>query len=159
MITFILFICVEIGNSRSSRRPALIISKTIKLNKVRAIHIVVTSDVAANIFGVEIPRSVSSQATSKIGMIYKCPNTYSQDVWLLTEILSLHILPGKFEYKDLLKLCQPGQSKASILSIDSSPIEIDLSDGIRVGNSTVLSTDTSMTNGIVHLIDRIITPI
>jgi uncharacterized surface protein with fasciclin (FAS1) repeats len=77
----------------------------------------------------------------------------------LIEILSLHIIPGKFNYQSLLKMCKPGQQKTLLTALDSSQVEVNLIDGIRLNNSNVLSTDKSATNGILYLIDRVMLPV
>jgi uncharacterized surface protein with fasciclin (FAS1) repeats len=82
----------------------------------------------------------------------------SGDIPLLTKILSLHIIRGKLTYLDLLKMCKHGEQTVRVVSIDGSWVGIDLSDGIRLGGSTVVSTNTSADNGIIHLIDRVLIP-
>jgi uncharacterized surface protein with fasciclin (FAS1) repeats len=82
----------------------------------------------------------------------------SGDIPLLTKILSIHIIPGKLTYLDLLKMCKHGELSVRVVSIDGSWVGIDLSDGIKLGGSTVVSTNTSADNGIIHLIDRVLIP-
>ncbi len=82
----------------------------------------------------------------------------SGDLPLLTRILSVHIIPGKLTYLDLLKMCKRGEQTVRVVSLDGSRIGIDLSDGIRLGGSTVVSTNISADNGIIHLIDRVLIP-
>jgi uncharacterized surface protein with fasciclin (FAS1) repeats len=85
-------------------------------------------------------------------------NILTDDIWRLTEILSIHIIPGKLEHKDLLKRCKPDRHEATLIAVDSSPVDVNLSDGIKFGGSTVLSTDTSARNGIINTINRVIMP-
>ncbi len=80
------------------------------------------------------------------------------DVPLLTKIVSNHIIAGDFTYQHLLKMCKLGERGITLTSIDGSPLYIDLSDGIRIGNSTVITTDILAENGVVHPIDRLILP-
>jgi uncharacterized surface protein with fasciclin (FAS1) repeats len=82
----------------------------------------------------------------------------SGDIPLLTKILSVHIIQGKLTYLDLLKMCKRGEQTVRVVSIDGSWVGIDLSDGIRLGGSTVVSTNISADNGIIHLIDRVLIP-
>ncbi|WP_310425240.1 fasciclin domain-containing protein [Chamaesiphon sp. VAR_48_metabat_135_sub] len=104
-------------------------------------------------FTIFAPNNLAFSQLSRVNL-----NFLTQDISLLTTVLSLHIIPGKLGYKDLLKKCELGQQIISIVSIDGSTIDIDLSDGIKIGKSTVLSTDASAKNGIVYAIDRVITP-
>ncbi len=78
------------------------------------------------------------------------------DIPLLTKIVTNHIVAGDFTYQDLLKLCKKGKSGITLTSIGGSPLYIDLTDGIRIGDSTVIATDIVAENGIVHPIDRLI---
>lgn len=80
------------------------------------------------------------------------------DIPLLTKMISNHIVAGDFTYQDLLKMCKRGERAISLTSIAGSPLHIDLSDGIRIGDSTAISIDILAENGIVHAIDRFIIP-
>jgi uncharacterized surface protein with fasciclin (FAS1) repeats len=85
-------------------------------------------------------------------------NILTDDLGILTEIASLHIVPGLMSYHQLLKMCGSGSRQVQLCALDSSQICIDVSDGMKIGGATVLSTDTSPTNGIVHIIDRVLMP-
>jgi uncharacterized surface protein with fasciclin (FAS1) repeats len=83
----------------------------------------------------------------------------SQDILLLAKILNVHIVPTKLTYQDLLNICcVQGNVRITLTAIDGSLLYIDLSDGIKIANSTVLSTDTSADNGIIYEIDRVLIP-
>jgi uncharacterized surface protein with fasciclin (FAS1) repeats len=99
------------------------------------------------------PNNVAFAQLSKVNL-----NILTENMWRLTEILNIHLIPGKFGYQELLKMCKDGEREVTLTSIDSSVIKVNLSDGIRIENSTVLSTDRSARNGIIHLIDQVIMP-
>ena len=80
----------------------------------------------------------------------------SQNSHLLTRLLSLHIIHGKLKHEDLLKMYDAGKRKVDRTSINGVRLEIDLNNGIKIENSTVLSVDISADNGIIYPIDRVI---
>ena len=80
----------------------------------------------------------------------------TDDIGRLTRIISAHLIPGKLEYRDLLKMCPSDNREVVVTAIDGSLLKINLTAGIEIGNSQVLSTDKSPSNGIIHFIDRAI---
>ena len=105
-------------------------------------------------FTIFAPNNLAFAELSKVNL-----HVLTADVFRLTEILSLHIIPGRFSYQNLLKMCEPGQQKV-MLTAKSDPIaQISLSDGIGFGSATVLSTDKSASNGIIHVVDRVTIPV
>jgi uncharacterized surface protein with fasciclin (FAS1) repeats len=80
------------------------------------------------------------------------------DVPLLTKIMHNHIVAGDFTYQSLLKMCMKGERSIGLTSLNGSPLYIDLTDGIRIGESTVIATDILTENGIIHVVDRLIMP-
>jgi uncharacterized surface protein with fasciclin (FAS1) repeats len=82
----------------------------------------------------------------------------SQDVPLLGKILRMHILKGKFTYQELLDRSVLGEHSINLTAINGLKLNIDLSNGMKIGNATVLSTNTSAENGIIYPIDRVIIP-
>jgi uncharacterized surface protein with fasciclin (FAS1) repeats len=82
----------------------------------------------------------------------------TDDIERLTKIINAHLVPGKFEYRDILKMCPPDKREVVVKAIDGSLLTLNLSDGLRIGNLQVSSTDKSASNGIIHFIDRLIIP-
>jgi uncharacterized surface protein with fasciclin (FAS1) repeats len=82
----------------------------------------------------------------------------SQEPLLLVKILSMHIMHGKLTHQDLLKMYDLGERKITRTSIDGLPLYINLSNGIKIGSSSVISTAISTTNGVIYQIDRAILP-
>jgi uncharacterized surface protein with fasciclin (FAS1) repeats len=80
----------------------------------------------------------------------------SQNSHLLTKLLSLHIIHGKLNHEDLLKMYDSGKRKVAQTSINGIRLEIDLNNGIKIGDSSILSVDASADNGIIYPIDRVI---
>jgi uncharacterized surface protein with fasciclin (FAS1) repeats len=104
-------------------------------------------------FTVFAPNNLAFAQLSKVNL-----NILTDDLSILTEIVSIHIVPGRMSYHQLLKMCGSENRKVMLSAIDSSQICIDLSDGIEVGGATVLATDMLPSNGIVHIIDRVLMP-
>jgi uncharacterized surface protein with fasciclin (FAS1) repeats len=104
-------------------------------------------------FTIFAPNNLAFAQLSKVHL-----QILTDDLRLLTEIVSLHIVPARLGYPELLKMCKPGDRGVSVTAIDSSQIQIDLTDGIKIGGATVLSTDTLPSNGILHTLDRVLMP-
>ncbi|MFN3242123.1 MAG: CIA30 family protein [Planctomycetota bacterium] len=69
----------------------------------------------------------------------------------LTEILGLHVVPGRIAARDLL-------AKKQLTTLMGAPIELRLVDRkLQVGDATIVTTDVQAANGVVHLIDRVLT--
>ncbi len=79
----------------------------------------------------------------------------SQNTPLLTKILSTHIIRGKLQHEDLLKLYDSGKRQVTQTTINGVRLEIDLNNGIKIGDATVLSV-VGADNGIIYPIDRVI---
>ena len=92
----------------------------------------------------QLPKAVTQQLTSNVS--------------LLTEMIDSHIVAGDLTYQDLLKMCKQGEQSIILKSIDGALLHIDLSDGIRIGSSTVITTDIRAKNGTIHSIDRVTIP-
>ena len=82
----------------------------------------------------------------------------SQNIPLLTRVLRAHIAYGQLRHSDIVNAYDLGIRKISKTSINGSPLDLDLNDGIKIGNARILSVDTVADNGIVYPIDRVIMP-
>ena len=70
----------------------------------------------------------------------------------LTAILTYHVLPGKVTAKKVVKL-----SEAK--TVQGSSVAIKLVDGkVMIDEAKVLKADIMCSNGVIHVIDTVITP-
>jgi uncharacterized surface protein with fasciclin (FAS1) repeats len=67
----------------------------------------------------------------------------------LARILKFHVVSGKYTKADLAKL-------GTVESLEGSPIPINCKTAFEVKNSTVIMEDIEASNGIIHVIDRVI---
>jgi transforming growth factor-beta-induced protein len=68
----------------------------------------------------------------------------------LTPILTYHVVSGKVMSTDL--------KNTSVATLNGQKIKIDLSNGVKINESKVTKADISGTNGVVHVIDRVLLP-
>jgi uncharacterized surface protein with fasciclin (FAS1) repeats len=70
----------------------------------------------------------------------------------LTEVLLYHVVPGRVPASDVVGL----ESAETAAGLD---VHIMVTDGtVKVDDATVVATDIEATNGIIHVIDRVILP-
>lgn len=68
----------------------------------------------------------------------------------LTPILTYHVVSGKVMSTDL--------SNTSVATLNGQKIKIDISNGVKINESKVTTADIAGTNGVVHVIDRVLLP-
>lgn len=68
----------------------------------------------------------------------------------LTPILTYHVVSGKVMSTDL--------SNTSVATLNGQKIKIDIYNGVKINESKVTKADISGTNGVVHVIDRVLIP-
>jgi len=68
----------------------------------------------------------------------------------LTPILTYHVISGKVMSGDL--------SNTSVTTLNGKKIKIDLSEGVHINDSNVIKADIQGTNGVVHVIDKVLIP-
>jgi uncharacterized surface protein with fasciclin (FAS1) repeats len=69
----------------------------------------------------------------------------------LTAVLTYHVVPGKVTAAEVTKL-------DSAKTVQGESITIDTSDGVKVDDATVIKADVLASNGVIHVIDRVIMP-
>ncbi len=70
----------------------------------------------------------------------------------LVDILTYHVVPGAVTASEVVKL-------SSATTVNGSDVAIAVVDGVvRVDDATVVKTDISASNGIIHVIDAVIVP-
>lgn len=70
----------------------------------------------------------------------------------LVDLLTFHVVPGAVTASDL-----QGQI-LSVETVEGSEVLIDATNGVRVGNAQVIQADIRTSNGIIHVVDRVIIP-
>lgn len=82
----------------------------------------------------------------------------------LTSILTYHVVPGKFMAKDVLKLIKDNGGSASVKTVQGGTLTLT-TDGKSVmltdekGNmATVAAADLKGSNGVIHVIDKVVMP-
>jgi len=72
------------------------------------------------------------------------------NVAILSKVLRYHVVPGRILAADL----REGQT---VTTVEGTTLRITLAGGARVNNARITATDIAATNGVVHLIDGVLT--
>ena len=71
----------------------------------------------------------------------------------LVAILTYHVVPGKTMSSDL------AGKELEVATVEGSEVTIDATDGaVKVDDATVTQADIETDNGVIHVIDTVITP-
>jgi len=73
------------------------------------------------------------------------------DPQALANVLTLHVVSGRASAAEVVGM-------SSVATIQGASLDIDTSDGVSIGGATVVQTDISASNGIIHVIDTVILP-
>ena len=68
----------------------------------------------------------------------------------LADILLYHVVPGTFFSSDL--------SNGEVPTLNGKTVTIDLSSGVKVNESSVIIANVQTTNGVIHVIDKVLLP-
>ena len=71
------------------------------------------------------------------------------DTKALAKVLKLHVVSGRTSAADVVAL-------TSVTTLQGASIDIDTSDGVSVGGATVVQADVAASNGVIHVIDKVI---
>jgi uncharacterized surface protein with fasciclin (FAS1) repeats len=74
-----------------------------------------------------------------------------QDKAKLTSILTYHVVAGKVTAADVTKL-------TSAKTVQGQEVKISTMGGVMVNDAHVVKTDIMATNGVIHVIDKVILP-
>ncbi|MDH5747384.1 MAG: fasciclin domain-containing protein [Candidatus Bathyarchaeota archaeon] len=69
----------------------------------------------------------------------------------LTSVLTYHVVPRKVMATDVMKLRRAK-------TVQGQEISIDTTEGVKISGAKVIKTDIECTNGVIHVIDRVIMP-
>ncbi len=70
----------------------------------------------------------------------------------LVAVLTYHVIPGKVMSADIA-----GQTLA-VETLQGSTVDINATSGVMVDGATVTTADIEASNGVIHVIDRVILP-
>ena len=70
----------------------------------------------------------------------------------LVSILTYHVIPGKIMSGDI------AGKKISVKTVQGSEISVDAMYGVKINDSNVVSADIATTNGVIHVIDKVLMP-
>jgi uncharacterized surface protein with fasciclin (FAS1) repeats len=70
----------------------------------------------------------------------------------LTAILTYHVVPGRIASSDL------SGKKQTVETVQGTSVEIDGTNGVTVDGAKVVAADVAASNGIIHVIDKVLTP-
>ena len=78
----------------------------------------------------------------------------------LTAVLKYHVVPGKVRAADVLKMTNNGPAQVNTLQGQSVTLKTQgiLSKSVYVNEAKVVQADIEATNGIIHVIDKVILP-
>jgi uncharacterized surface protein with fasciclin (FAS1) repeats len=70
----------------------------------------------------------------------------------LVSILTYHVVPGSFPASQLVG------KRGSLSTAQGGSLHINGTNGVQVNNATVVSADVAASNGVIHVIDRVLLP-
>ncbi|MGR3795900.1 fasciclin domain-containing protein [Vannielia sp. SX4] len=70
----------------------------------------------------------------------------------LTAILTYHVVPGRAEAADL------AGRRVSVLTANGGKLRINGTHGVRVNDARVVTADVAASNGVIHVIDKVLLP-
>ncbi|MEL6453113.1 MAG: fasciclin domain-containing protein [Cyanobacteria bacterium J06623_5] len=69
---------------------------------------------------------------------------------VLVQVLTYHVVPGAIMSADL----EPG----AVATVEGSELTVDIAETVTVNNANVVLADVEASNGVIHIIDRVIIP-
>ena len=70
----------------------------------------------------------------------------------LVAVLTYHVIPGRVMSEDIA-----GQT-AEVATVQGSKLSIDATSGVMVDNATVTTADIITSNGVIHVINKVVLP-
>jgi len=83
---------------------------------------------------------------------------------MLTGILTYHVVPGKVDAKSLMKMIDDGKGTASFKTVAGGTLTAKTSGGKvmvtdeKGGTATVTIADVYQSNGVIHVVDKVLLP-
>ncbi len=74
-----------------------------------------------------------------------------EDKEALTRVLTYHVASGKYMATDVVGM-------TSITTLEGSDLPVNTTEGVKVGDANVTATDIEASNGVIHVIDKVLIP-
>lgn len=82
----------------------------------------------------------------------------------LTAVLTYHVVPGKLDSKELLSMVKAGMGKATLKTVQGENLYVSMK-GKKImitdengGVATVTIADVNQSNGVIHVINKVLLP-
>lgn len=69
----------------------------------------------------------------------------------LTAILTYHVVPGKLMASDVV-------ANSSLTTVQGQDLKVSTDDGVKIDSASVVKTDITTSNGVIHVIDSVVIP-
>ena len=69
----------------------------------------------------------------------------------LAQVLTLHVVSGSVKAAEVVDLDK-------VATVQGAELAVNTTDGVSVGGANVIQTDVVASNGVIHVIDRVILP-
>jgi uncharacterized surface protein with fasciclin (FAS1) repeats len=69
----------------------------------------------------------------------------------LTAVLTLHVVAGRATAADVMTI-------DSVTTVQGTVLAVDTADGVAIGGARVVTADVEASNGVIHVIDRVLLP-
>lgn len=70
----------------------------------------------------------------------------------LVAVLTYHVVPGKIMASDV------AGKAMEVASVQGSELSVDATNGVTVDNANVVAADIETSNGVIHVIDKVVLP-
>ena len=69
----------------------------------------------------------------------------------LTNILTYHVVSGKIMSNEVIKI-------KNAKTVNGKEVSIDSENGVKIDDATVIKSDIECSNGVIHVIDKVLLP-
>jgi uncharacterized surface protein with fasciclin (FAS1) repeats len=70
----------------------------------------------------------------------------------LTQILTYHVIPGKVTSDQI------AGKRLAVATVEGDKVHVNGTKGVKVNNARVVKADVGASNGVIHVIDRVLLP-
>ncbi len=70
----------------------------------------------------------------------------------LVQILTYHVVPAKVMSSDI------AGKRAKVRTVEGERLKVNARNGVKVNNAKVVTADIGATNGVIHVIDKVLIP-